>query len=113
MHSQRPKLGGRFSPPMVRWRETANTRPSLRSALTAQAATTILTVGVNVYNDSGDGTDKSVALSVLKSVTAGTHTFYFLGSRYNGAGTVLLYDPTLTVITRGARVHLPLVLKGQ
>jgi hypothetical protein len=53
---------------------------------------------VNVYNDSGDGTDKSVALSVLKPVAAGTHTFYFLGARYNGAGTVLLYDPTLTVI---------------
>jgi hypothetical protein len=53
---------------------------------------------VNVYNDSGDGTDKSIALSVLKPVSAGTHTFYSLGKRYAGAGTILLYDPTLTVI---------------
>lgn len=66
---------------------------------------------VNVYNDAGDGTDKSVALSVLKSVTPGTHTFYFLGLRYSGTGTVFVYDPTLTVIAPGARVHLPLALK--
>lgn len=68
---------------------------------------------VNVYNDSSDGTDSSVALSVLKPVTAGTHTFYFLGRRYSGTGTVLLYDPTLTVIAPGARVCLPLVIKGR
>jgi len=67
---------------------------------------------VNVYNDGGDGTDKSVALSVLKQVTAGTHTFYFLGKRYGGAGTVLVYDPTLTVIMPGAQVFLPLVMRG-
>ncbi len=68
---------------------------------------------VNVYNDSGDGTDRSVALSVLRSVTAGTHTFYFLGKRFGGSGTVLVYDPTLTVIAPGARIYLPLVMKGQ
>jgi len=68
---------------------------------------------VNVYNDSEDGTDKSVALSVLKQVTAGAHTFYFLGKRYSGAGTVLVYDPTLAVIAPGARIYLPLVMRGQ
>jgi len=67
---------------------------------------------VNVYNDSGDGTDESVALSVLKPVTAGVHTFYFLGRRYGGLGTVLVYDPTLTVMAPGARIYLPLVMKG-
>jgi hypothetical protein len=69
---------------------------------------------VNVYNDSGDGSDKSVALSVLKNVNAGNHTFYFLGKRYSGSGTVLVYDPTLTVIGPGAptlkKVFLPLVI---
>jgi len=53
---------------------------------------------VDVYTDTGDGTDKSVALSVLKPVTAGMHTIYFLGKRYNGSGTALVYDPTLTII---------------
>jgi hypothetical protein len=67
---------------------------------------------VNVYNDGGDGTDKSVALSVLKQVTAGTHAFYLLGRRYSGTATVLVYDPTLTVIVPGARVFLPLVMRG-
>lgn len=68
---------------------------------------------VNVYNDSGDGTDESVALSVLKPVNAGAHTFYFLGRRYGGSGTALVYDPTLTVIAPGAQVYLPLIIKGQ
>jgi hypothetical protein len=69
---------------------------------------------VNVYNDSGDGTDESAALSVLKQVTSGSHTFYFLGRRYSGAGTVLLYDPTLTVLVpseSGGKVFLPIILK--
>jgi uncharacterized protein YhdP len=67
---------------------------------------------VNVYNDGGDGTDKSIALSVLKQVTAGEHTFYFLGRRYSGTATVLVYDPTLTVVVPGARLFLPLVMRG-
>ena len=53
---------------------------------------------VNVYNDSGDGSDESVALTVAKSVSAGTHTVYFLGKRYSGAGEVGVYDPTLSAI---------------
>ncbi len=66
----------------------------------------------NVYNDGSDGTDKSIALSVLKQVTAGEHTFYFLGKRYGGTATVLVYDPTLTVVVPGARLFLPLVMRG-
>lgn len=52
----------------------------------------------NVYTDTVDGTDKSVAVTEVKNIAAGTHTFYFLGRRYSGAGTVLMYDPTLTAI---------------
>ena len=53
---------------------------------------------VNVYADAGDGTDETVALSVLKPVTAGNHTVYFLGQRAAGTGTVTVYDPSLSVI---------------
>lgn len=68
---------------------------------------------VNVYNDSGDGTDEALSLSVLKAVSAGTHTFYFLGSRYSGTGIVRLIDPTLTVIAPGANIFLPLIMRSQ
>jgi hypothetical protein len=54
---------------------------------------------VNVYDDAGDGTDKVVALSMLKPITTGVHTFSFLGKRYNGAGTVLAYNPSLSVVS--------------
>jgi hypothetical protein len=67
---------------------------------------------INVYDDSGNGTDESVALSVLKGVTSGSHTFYFLGRRDSGAGTVLLRDPTLTVLVPSeSKVFLPIILK--
>lgn len=52
---------------------------------------------VNIYPDAGDGTDKTVAASILLSVASGTHTFYFLGTRYSGDGTVLVFDPALSV----------------
>jgi hypothetical protein len=52
---------------------------------------------VNVYTDTGDGTDESVAISQVVPITAGLHTFYLLGARYNGAGTVRLYDPSIVV----------------
>ena len=45
---------------------------------------------INAYTDSADGTDKNVDVSWLTPVSAGKHTFYFLGARYNGAGTVQL-----------------------
>ena len=52
---------------------------------------------VNIYPDAGDGTDKTVAASILLSVASGTHIFYFLGTRYSGSGTVVAYDPALSV----------------
>ncbi len=53
---------------------------------------------VNIYTDSSDGTDKNLAVSKIVGVTAGTHTFYFLGSRYSTSGTVNLYNPVLSVL---------------
>lgn len=53
---------------------------------------------VNVYPDAGDGSDETLATSLLTSVAAGAHTFYFSATRYAGAGTVQLYDPTLSVL---------------
>ena len=66
---------------------------------------------VNVYTDSGDGTDRVVADSGLIDVSAGPHTFYFVGRRYSGSGTVELIRPSLTVLVPTGRVFLPLVLK--
>jgi len=57
---------------------------------------------VDIYGDSGDGMDTSVALSALRPLKAGTHTFYFLGRRAGGTGVVLLYDASLAVIACGA-----------
>lgn len=53
---------------------------------------------VNVYNDSGDGSDRSVAITAVRAVSTGLHTFYFLGGRYSGSADVLVYDPTLTAL---------------
>ncbi len=53
---------------------------------------------VNVYADVGDGMDAVLAVSALRPLEAGTHTFYLLGRRTEGAGTVLLRDPSLAVI---------------
>jgi hypothetical protein len=65
----------------------------------------------NVYADSYDGTDDSAALSVLKPVSDGPHTFYFLGRSMQGIGTTLLRYPTLTVLVplSPSRIYLPLV----
>jgi hypothetical protein len=66
---------------------------------------------INVSTDSGDGTDRVVATSGLIDVSAGPHTFYFVGRRYSGTGTVELIRPSLTVLVPAGRVFLPLVLK--
>lgn len=66
---------------------------------------------INVYTDSGDGTDRALALSGVASIGEGIHTFYFLGKRYNGAGTLRLYSPSLTVLIPGGATFLPLLHK--
>ena len=66
---------------------------------------------INVSTDGGDGTDRVVADSGLIDVSAGPHTFYFVGRRYSGSGTVELIRPSLTVLVPTGRVFLPLVLK--
>jgi hypothetical protein len=69
---------------------------------------------VNVYDDAGDGTDKAVTLSMLQPVTAGTHTFFLVGRRQDGTGTVLVRDPTLTALSLVVRydIHLPFTARG-
>jgi hypothetical protein len=51
---------------------------------------------VNIYPDSGDGTDETVAAEILTTVPAGAHTLSFIGQRFgsnSGTGTVQVYDP--------------------
>ena len=70
---------------------------------------------VNVYADSGDGTDKPVALSRLAPLRKGAHTVYLIGRRYSGPGSVTAIDPTLSVLALGVhwpRVGLPVVLRN-
>lgn len=66
---------------------------------------------INVYNDAGDGTDHALALSGVANIRAGTHTFYFLGKRYGGTGTLRLYSPSLTVLIPGGVTFLPVSQK--
>lgn len=70
---------------------------------------------VNVYDDTGDGTDENAALSILKPVSAGSHTFYLLGARWAGDDTVTVWDSTLTVLVipewEQSKVFLPFVVK--
>lgn len=66
---------------------------------------------VNTYTDTADGTDRALANSGVVNISAGTHTFYFVGRRYDGSGTLLLYSPSLTVLVPGAKLFLPLVTR--
>jgi hypothetical protein len=64
---------------------------------------------VNVYTDTGDGTDRAVSNSGIVNISRGVHTFYFVGRRYAGNGTLRLYSPSLTVIVPGSTSYIPLV----
>lgn len=66
---------------------------------------------VNVYTDATDGTDRPVAVSLLTNISAGVHTFYFVGRRYAGNGTVRVYSPSLTVIVPGDTGFMPFAPK--
>jgi hypothetical protein len=53
---------------------------------------------VNIYPDSEDGTDESLAIQFVKPVSAGTQTLSMIGQRFgsnSGTGTVQVYDPGL------------------
>jgi hypothetical protein len=65
---------------------------------------------VNAYPDSGDGLDGSVTGSLFLPVSGGTHTFYLIGKRQAGTGTVLARSPRLFVLTPTGSVYLPLAL---
>jgi hypothetical protein len=66
---------------------------------------------VNTYTDTGDGTDRAVVNSGLVNISKGVHTFYFVGRRYGGAGTLRLYSPSLTVIVPGATHYFPMIAR--
>lgn len=53
---------------------------------------------VNIYGDAGDGMHAALAVSALRPLKAGTHTFYLLCRRKSGTGPVLLRDPSLAVL---------------
>jgi hypothetical protein len=72
---------------------------------------------VNIYADSGDGADKSVATQALQALGPGTHTFTLFGARSAGAGTVQLHEPALAVVALndlpkiGGSLYLPVVAR--
>lgn len=53
---------------------------------------------VNIYSTDAFGRDNTVAVSLLKPIVDGSHTFHFRGQRASGTGTMQLYRPTLTAI---------------
>ncbi len=53
---------------------------------------------IDVPGGTGDGMDAVLAVSALRPLKAGAHTFYLLGRRADGTGAVLLHDPSLAVI---------------
>jgi hypothetical protein len=59
-----------------------------------------------------DGSDDTAAITVLKPLALGQHTFYFVGRRLNQVGgeAFLLY-PNLTVIVPNSRVFMPITLE--
>jgi hypothetical protein len=64
---------------------------------------------VDLNTDGVNPNDKGMALTRLQPVSAGTHTFYLLGKRNSGNGTVGVYDSTLSVIVlRDPPVPVPL-----
>lgn len=59
---------------------------------------------INVYSDTGDGMDAVLAVSALRRLKAGSHTFYLLCRRTGGTGAVLLHDPSLAVLASATAV---------
>lgn len=53
---------------------------------------------VRTYVDSGDGSDRSVGISILKFLEAGRHTFYLVGARAQGTGTVTMLNPSISAL---------------
>jgi hypothetical protein len=64
---------------------------------------------VNIYSSDDFGKDNTVAVSVLKPIADGAHTFNFRGQRASGTGTMQLYRPTLTAIVPLATLPQPVL----
>ena len=53
---------------------------------------------VNTVTDAADGDDVAVAASYGTPVPAGPRTFYFVGRRYAGTGTLRVYNPAVAAL---------------
>jgi hypothetical protein len=53
---------------------------------------------LDAYSGSGNGRDQSVSIAAVRQLMAGGHTFSFMARRVRGAGSILVHDPSLTVI---------------
>ncbi len=53
---------------------------------------------VNVDTDSGDGTDRTMAVNATRDVGAGTRQFNLVGRRFSGAGTARAFNAGLAVL---------------
>jgi len=66
---------------------------------------------VHVWEDSGDGSDRSVSLAAMLPLPPGKHTIHLLARRLAGEGTVRLYDPSLVVVQPGIEGFLPFMAR--
>lgn len=53
---------------------------------------------VNIYTDSRDGSDATLATSTIQTVEAGRHSFSLVAKLYGGLGPMQVYRPSLSVI---------------
>jgi hypothetical protein len=74
---------------------------------------------LDLFADAGNGNDDGMALTMLRPISAGTHTFYLLGRRFSGGGIVGVYDATLSVIVlrepvvpEQPEIYLPLIVRA-
>lgn len=57
---------------------------------------------INIYADSRDGTDKTVATQMILVVNPGTHTFQFGARKYGGTGPVALFNSMVSATVLGS-----------
>jgi hypothetical protein len=68
---------------------------------------------LNIYTDDGDGTDKSLATTLIQSLQPGSHTFELDARLYGGAGPIQLYDPVVAVVViyNCTATYLPVIMR--
>jgi hypothetical protein len=53
---------------------------------------------IDIINDSGDGSDKPLSITLLRSVQAGSYSVDFLVNKNGGTGQICMHDPNISVI---------------